>query len=156
MSRKSLTDSLKFEDDCIALIFCGKIEEAYKMVCNYEMGKEFPRGLGVDWNGEYDRGVDIDEAKEIIKYLRSPDNKYGENCDIVKSALVFLRFMGVGAFTSGVVKLLARLIPELNKEDIRRINILMQDDFLELGNMIKIVRYTKMGFSEEQINQMLG
>lgn len=54
---ESATKDLESEDECLNLIAAGKLNEAYVCVCENEMKKTIPRGIGIDWEDEAKRGL---------------------------------------------------------------------------------------------------
>lgn len=59
----SATKNLEFENDCLKLLFKADVNNAYKLVCQNEANKVFPRGLNMDWNKEAQNGLcDFEEA----------------------------------------------------------------------------------------------
>jgi len=155
MKKKSLTDNIAFEDKCLMFIAFGNIKEAYRLVCVYESEKEFSRGLGIDWEKQAKIGLENTEAEAIKTFLESSRNKYGENNDAIMSALVFMYFMGTGSFNAGTVRLLSRLIPNLEVEKIQRINEIIQNDYFELTDFIRIKKFKAFGYSEKQIKEIM-
>ena len=156
MKKTSLTDNVAFEDKCLASIALGNIEDAYKLVCIYESEKEFSRGIGMDWTKEAEKGLDDVEAEAIKVFIADRGDKYGENTAVIMSVIVLVRFLGSSIFTSGTMRLFSRLMPELDKDEIQKINAAIQDDYFELIDHVKIKRARAMGFSEDQIKEMLG
>lgn len=72
---KSITKNLDYEDKCLKFISENNFYNAYKAVCEYELSKKSPRGLGIDWNVELQKGLSsskIDFYKNI-KNLNFPD-----------------------------------------------------------------------------------
>lgn len=54
---ESATKDIEFEDACLDCIMRGDVKTAYKLVCNREINKVIPRGLGTDWKFELKRGL---------------------------------------------------------------------------------------------------
>lgn len=53
----SMTKNLELEDACLSLIYLNQFDAAYKLVCENEIKKIIPRGIGVDWNKELSQGL---------------------------------------------------------------------------------------------------
>lgn len=67
----SVTKDIDFEDKCLELINQSKFNEAYRLVCKWEMKKLIPRGLGIDWKQEYSKGLSkerIDTYKRLMRF----------------------------------------------------------------------------------------
>lgn len=53
----SMTKNLELEDSCLNLIYSKQFNDAYKLVCENEVKKIIPRGIGIDWNRELTQGL---------------------------------------------------------------------------------------------------
>lgn len=69
---KSGTKNIEYEDACISRIKNGDIDGAYREVCKNEISKIIPRGVGVDWEKELERGLSPND-RMIYQYFLECD-----------------------------------------------------------------------------------
>lgn len=77
---KSMTKNLVLEDHCLECIFNNHLNEAYKLVCENELKKVIPRGIGIDWKQEYDTGLSDFKLQLYTNFLE-------HNTDFIPKAL---------------------------------------------------------------------
>lgn len=95
----SMTKNLELEDHCLECILKNHLNEAYKSVCQNELNKIIPRGIGMDWKQEYDRGLSDFNLQLYTNFLKH-DTDFIPNvlkpCEIQMKACVILgEFFGV-------------------------------------------------------------
>ncbi|WP_027640412.1 SAP domain-containing protein [Enterocloster clostridioformis] len=66
---KSMTKNLELEDHCLECIFKNNINEAYKLVCENELNKTIPRGIGMNWKQEYEKGLSSFKLQLYTNFL---------------------------------------------------------------------------------------
>lgn len=59
----SATKNTDLEDKCLQLISQQNFDAAYKEICLFEMSKNIPRGMGMDWEKEYNFGLSKSEIR---------------------------------------------------------------------------------------------
>ena len=101
----SMTKNLELEDHCLDCIYKRRLNEAYRLVCKNELSKVIPRGIGMDWKQEYDKGLsdfklqlytaflEQDEVN-IPKILKTYENQ-------LKACAILGDFFGVATSKSG-------------------------------------------------------
>lgn len=77
----------------IDLIRSNKINSAYRQICYYEMKNEKPRGLGINWNEEYSRGLPELDI-QLYETLDIELNNSPEYIEIVKATLIASLMLG--------------------------------------------------------------
>lgn len=77
----------------IDLIRSKKINSAYRQICYYEMNNDKPRGLGVNWNEEYSRGLSELDIR-LYETLDIDLNNSPEYIETVKATLIASLMLG--------------------------------------------------------------
>jgi hypothetical protein len=72
--QKSMTKNHELEDACIETILTKNIQEAYRLICVYEAGKNGKRGIGIDWNREIDIGLSPTKRELYSTFMTTPLN----------------------------------------------------------------------------------
>lgn len=70
----SMTKNLELEDLCLKYIFNKQLNEAYKLVCENELNKIIPRGIGMDWKHELTNGLSDFKLKLYTDFLENNTN----------------------------------------------------------------------------------
>lgn len=68
---KSATKNLELEDNCLEKISSMQFNEAYKLVCQNELNKIIPRGMGINWEEEIEYGLSPSEEKLYKDFMES-------------------------------------------------------------------------------------
>lgn len=95
-SQKSVTKDIDFENKCLQLINEQKFVEAYDIVCKYELSKNIPRGLGMDWENEV-LGTYREEKFNVIWNCKDSSIISNEliPCEYeIKSIVIFCNMLG--------------------------------------------------------------
>ena len=77
----------------IDLIRSKKINSAYRQICYYEMNRDKPRGLGVNWKEEYSRGLSESDIR-LYETLDVDLNNSLEYIETVKATLIASLMLG--------------------------------------------------------------
>lgn len=88
-SPASITKDIDLEDACLIAIHQNDFNSAYKMIARREMGKRFPRGIGVNWEKESRDGLSAqqhDFYSRIISDTAGIERTYRE-CIILSDML---------------------------------------------------------------------
>ncbi len=67
---RSITKDIKFENDCLSHISNKEFNNAYLLICDFEITKKTPRGLGINWADEKIMGLSR-KKEHVYKHLMS-------------------------------------------------------------------------------------
>ena len=87
-----IAKDIDFEKNCYNLILNNRLDEAYKLVCEYENSKLTPRGINCDWNNTkktFHLYIDTELPFKLPKCLE----KYEKE---VKATAIYTQMMGAG------------------------------------------------------------
>lgn len=65
----SITKNLELEDLCLKHIYSYDFDIAYKLICENELKKIIPRGLGLDWHSELSKGLSAFKIELFHNFL---------------------------------------------------------------------------------------
>lgn len=99
--KSSATKNLELEDNCIQLLLNKEFSSAYKLVCEFERSKPNSRGVGVNWEKEYQKGLsdfkislyDSLYTDDMLRHIPEQHEQYNE---LAIACLVFCEMMGMG------------------------------------------------------------
>ncbi len=86
-----ITHDVDFENDCYTLILENKLNEAYKMMCQYEHNKLISRGLNCDWKNPPEKKFRINLDKNLPFNLPNCMKPYEKD---VKATTIYTNIMG--------------------------------------------------------------
>lgn len=86
----SITKDIDFEDNCLTCILNNNLENAYKLVCQRELNKKSPRGIGVNWHTELQQGLSQNQKQYYQGIIKSPK----ESNIQIKACVVLCEMLG--------------------------------------------------------------
>lgn len=91
----SVTRDVEFEDECIALIERFDFNGAYKLVCKRESMKPLKRGIGIDWERQFNQGLSSNTLNIYKKLIQTdfPEIQF-ETQRAAKITIIFCDMLG--------------------------------------------------------------
>lgn len=113
---RSITKDLKFENDCLSFISKKEFDNAYLLICDFEITKKTPRGLGINWADEKINGLSR-KKKHVYKHLMSKiSSDIPNECHLnLVSSFILCNMLGRNYFDTSI--LFNRLTDEKYKTD---------------------------------------
>lgn len=93
----SATKNTDLEDECLQLISQQDFNSAYKSICKFEASKNLPRGIGIDWNKELEKGLSENKVERYNRFFNSNviPNELQEYEIEIKSSIILGIMLGV-------------------------------------------------------------
>lgn len=97
----SATKDIDMENRCISKLQTKDLNGAYRIICEWEAKKQFPRGLGIDWKSLAQREqplstIDLEHYSNILNYNGSLSFKLNDVCydNEIKCSLILSKMLG--------------------------------------------------------------
>lgn len=99
--KDSATKDLAMEDVCIKEILNQNFDGAYRKVCEWEMNKLIPRGIGIDWSHEFNVGLSEEKETSYQNFFRGSvpalPATLKEHESVFKACVILGSMLGVNA-----------------------------------------------------------
>lgn len=108
----SMTRNLEFEDACLEFISSKQFNNAYQLVCDFELNKIIPRGIGIDWNKEKINGLSNFKEKLFTDFFENTSDislqiTTIQHLSLLKSCIILGVMLGTDV--TKIVNLFARV-----------------------------------------------